>query len=48
VTAFLLITASISEHLKEIAFYYPGVWFKANLIYGGVTFRLFKKDHGRV
>lgn len=34
------------EHLKEIAFYYPGVWFKADLIHGGVTIRLFKKDHG--
>jgi len=32
--------------LKTIAFYHPGVWFRANLIRGGATIRLFKKDHG--
>ncbi|MCI0390324.1 MAG: hypothetical protein MOB07_16360 [Acidobacteria bacterium] len=36
----------LREHLKEIAFYHPGVWFKADLVRGGVTIRLFKKDHG--
>jgi hypothetical protein len=36
----------LREHLKAIAFYHPGVWFKADLIRGGVTIRLFKKDHG--
>ena len=30
----------------EIAFYHPSIWFKADLIRGGVTIRLFKKDHG--
>ncbi len=37
---------ALREHLKEIAFYHPGVWFKADLIRGGVTIRLLKKDHG--
>lgn len=37
---------TLRAHLKEIAFYHPGVWFKADLIRGGVTIRLFKKDHG--
>jgi hypothetical protein len=36
----------LREHLKEIAFYHPGLWFKADLVRGGVTIRLFKKDHG--
>ena len=36
----------LREHLKQIAFYHPGVWFKADLVRGGVTIRLFKKDHG--
>ena len=36
----------LRERLKQIAFYHPGVWFKADLIRGGVTIRLFKKDHG--
>src|SRR5262245_52746159 len=36
----------LREHLKEIAFYYPGVWFKADMVRGGVTIRLFKKDYG--
>jgi hypothetical protein len=36
----------LREHLKQIAFYHPGLWFKADLIRGGVTIRLFKKDHG--
>src|SRR5262249_52160596 len=36
----------LREHLKSIAFYHTGVWFKADLIRGGVTIRLFKKDHG--
>ncbi|MGH9936048.1 MAG: hypothetical protein ACREAM_07370 [Blastocatellia bacterium] len=36
----------LREHLKDIAFYNPGVWFKADLVRGGVTIRLFKKDHG--
>jgi len=36
----------LREHLKQIAFYHHGVWFKADLIHGGVTIRLFKKDHG--
>jgi hypothetical protein len=36
----------LREHLKAIAFYVPGFWFKADLIRGGVTIRLFKKDHG--
>jgi hypothetical protein len=36
---------TLREHLKQIAFYHPGVWFKADLIRGGVTIRLFKKEH---
>jgi hypothetical protein len=36
----------LREHLKQIAFYHPGLWFKADLIHGGVTIRLFKRDHG--
>ena len=36
----------LRERLKQIAFYHPGVWFKADLIRGGMTIRLFKKDHG--
>lgn len=35
----------LREHLKAIAFYYPGLWFKADLIRGGVTIRLFKKEN---
>src|SRR5262249_54004909 len=35
----------LREHLKQIAFYHPGMWFKADLIHGGVNIRLFKKDH---
>jgi hypothetical protein len=35
----------LREHLKGIAFYYPGLWFKADLIRGGVTIRLFKKEN---
>jgi hypothetical protein len=34
------------EHLKVIAFNHPGRWFKADLVRGGVTIRLFKRDHG--
>jgi len=37
---------TLREHMKAIAFYHPGVWFKADLIRGGMTIRLFKKDHG--
>jgi hypothetical protein len=29
-----------------IAFNHPGRWFKADLVRGGVTIRLFKRDHG--
>lgn len=36
----------LREHLKAIAFYHPGNWFKADLIRGGVTIRLFKRDNG--
>ncbi|SRR6266542_335715 len=36
----------LQEHLKAIAFYHPGLWFKADLVRGGVTIRLFKRDHG--
>jgi hypothetical protein len=36
----------LREHLKRIAFYHPGLWFKADLIHSGVTIRLFKKDRG--
>jgi hypothetical protein len=36
----------LRERLKQIAFYHPGLWFKADLIRGGVTIRLFKKEHG--
>lgn len=35
----------LREHLKAIAFYHPGLWFKADLIRGGVNIRLFKKEH---
>ena len=34
------------EHLKAIAFHHPGRWFKADLVRGGVTIRMFKRDHG--
>jgi hypothetical protein len=37
---------SLREHLKQISFENPKVWFKADLIRGGVKIRLFKKDHG--
>jgi len=35
----------LREHLKAIAFYHPGFWFKADLVRGGVTIRLFTKQH---
>jgi hypothetical protein len=34
------------EHLGVISHYHPGRWFKADLVHGGVTIRMFKRDHG--
>src|SRR5689334_16945857 len=31
----------LREHLKAVAFYHPNRWFKADLVRGGVTIRLF-------
>jgi hypothetical protein len=36
----------LREHLKVIAFQSPGQWFKADLVRGGVTIRLFERQHG--
>jgi hypothetical protein len=36
----------LREHLKQIAFYHPNRWFKADLVRGGVTIRLFERQHG--
>jgi len=34
----------LREHLKAISFHNPGRWFKADLVRGGVTIRLFEKQ----
>lgn len=34
------------EVLRDVSFHNPGFWFKADLIEGGVTIRMCKKDHG--
>lgn len=34
-------------HLKAIAFHYPGRWFKADLIKGGVSIRMTERREGR-
>ena len=36
----------LREHLKAVAFYHPNKWFKADLVRGGVTIRLFERQHG--
>src|SRR5262245_39441797 len=36
----------LRDHLKAISFQHPHRWFKADLVRGGVTIRLFKRDHG--
>ena len=36
----------LREHLKAIAFYHPNRWFKADLVRGGVTIRLFERQNG--
>jgi len=36
----------LREHLKAVAFYHPNRWFKADLVRGGVTIRLFERQHG--
>jgi hypothetical protein len=33
----------LREHLKAVAFYHPNKWFKADLVRGGVTIRLFER-----
>ncbi len=33
-------------HLKYISAQHPGVWFKADLIDGGVMIRMFEQHHG--
>jgi len=35
----------LREHLKKISAVNRGVWFKADLIHGGVMIRLFKQEH---
>lgn len=37
---------ALREHLKRISAHHPGLWFKADLIYGGVMIRMFEGRHG--
>ena len=38
---------SLRTHLKEIAFYCPGFWFRADLLHpAGVVIRMFRRHHG--
>jgi len=38
---------SLRAHLKEIAFYCPGFWFRADLLHpAGVVIRMFRRHHG--
>jgi energy-converting hydrogenase Eha subunit A len=36
----------LRKHLSDIAFHNPKRWFKADLVRGGVTIRLFERQHG--
>jgi len=37
---------ALRAHLKAIAFYCPGFWFRADLIDGGVSIRMFRRREG--